>query len=98
MNQLKKSNFDKFPAIKIDGYACIEGWKNITGKLQDAYSKLLNKKTVIAIECYPGVYTHEIAEELQRHIPNAMLFDASAAMQQNDEIEQTTLCLDTWLH
>ncbi len=87
MNHLKKSNFDKFPAIKIDGYACTEGWKNIICKLQYT-CKLLNKKIVIVIECYPGVYTQEIAKEIRRHIPHAMLFDASAAMQQNDEIEK----------
>ncbi|MDQ2863286.1 MAG: mannose-6-phosphate isomerase, partial [Bacteroidota bacterium] len=88
MNQLNQSNYDKFPTIKIDGYTCTEGWENITGKVLEACNKYQNEKVVIAIECYPGVYTHEIREQLQLHIPNAILLDASAAMQQNDEIEK----------
>ena len=88
MNQLKKSNFEKFPTIKIDGYTCTEGWKNVTGKVLEACNKDQNEKVVIAIECYPGVYMNEIAEELRRYIPNVILIDASAAIQQNDEIEK----------
>jgi mannose-6-phosphate isomerase class I len=88
MNQLKKSNFDKFPAIKMDGYICTEGWKDIAGKWQENWNRQLDEKIVIAIECYPGVYTHEIAEQLLQHIPGATLFDASAAMKTSDEIEK----------
>ena len=88
MNQLKKSNFDKFPKIKIDGHTCTEGWKNVTRKVLEACDKYPNEKIVIAVECYPGVYTHEIADELRQYISAAILFDASAAMQTNDEIEK----------
>ena len=87
---MKKSNFDKFPVIKIDGHTCIEGWKNIAGELRDTCIKILNKKIVIVIECYPGVHIHEIAEELQQNIPDAILIDASDAMQTTDEIEKIT--------
>ncbi len=88
MNQLKKSNFDKFPTIKIDGHTCTKGWKKVSGKVLEACDKHPNEKIVIAVECYPGVYTHEIADELRRYIPAAILFDASAGMQTSDEIEK----------
>jgi len=83
---MKKSNYDKYPSIAIEGHTCIEGWKNIVAKLEDAYKNLQDKKIVIAIECYPGVYTHEITEALSKYIPGAILFDASVAMKTSDEI------------
>ena len=88
MNQLKKSNFDKFPSIKIEGQTCIEGWKNITNKLLDIYNEKHTTKTIIAIECYHGVYTNELSEQLRQNIPEALLFDASTAMKAGDEIEK----------
>lgn len=87
MSQLK-SNFDKFPRIKIAGHACIEGWKNITDKLQDIIGKRKAGKLVIAVECYHGVYTGEIAAQLRKNIPAALLFDASTAMKTTEEIEK----------
>src|SRR5574337_1543451 len=88
MTQLNKSNYDKFPIIKINGHTCIEGWKDIAGKLKNACDKLSNKKVVIAIECYPGVYTNEIKEAFLQYIPEAILFDASAALMPGDAIEK----------
>src|SRR5664279_1816908 len=88
MNQLKKSNFDKFPRIPIEGHTCTEGWQHITGKLRDIINEKSGEKIIIAIECYHGVYVSEIAEQLQKEIPAATLFDATAAMRTNDEIEK----------
>jgi len=88
MNHLKKSNYDKYPSIAIEGHTCIEGWKNIVAELEKACKKLNDEKIVIAIECYQGVYTHEIAEALFQYIPGAKLLDASSAMKTSDEIEK----------
>ena len=88
MNQLEKSNYDKFPAIKIEGHACIEGWKDITAKLKIDFEQIRDKKIVMAIECYPGVNTNEIAEALMQYIPEAILFDVSIAMKTSDDIEK----------
>ncbi len=87
MKQLKKSNFDKFPTIKIERHTCIEGWKNIADKLLNIINQKA-EKTIITIECYHGVYTTELVEELQKHIPSAKLFDASTAMRTTEEIEK----------
>lgn len=85
MGQLK-ANFDKFPRITIAGHTCIEGWKNIADKLQDIINKRNAGKIVIAVECYPGVYTSEIAAHLAKNIPAALLFDASIAMKTSEGI------------
>ncbi len=88
MNHLKKSNFDKFPTININGYTCIEGWESIANSLQKLIGEKQSEKIIIAIECYHGVYTDEIVEQVRKYIPSANLFDASTAMQTGDEIEK----------
>jgi mannose-6-phosphate isomerase class I len=88
MNQLEKSNYDKFPAIKIEGHTCIEGWKKIDALLQNVCNKIQTEKIVIVIECYPGVYKNEIANAIGQYIPDAVLFDASDAMKNSAAIEK----------
>lgn len=84
----QKPNFDKFPSVTIAGHACIEGWTDITDRLQDIINKRNAGKLVIAIECYHGVYTSEIAAHLRENISNALFIDASAAMKTNEDIEK----------
>jgi mannose-6-phosphate isomerase class I len=88
MNQLKKSNFDKFPSIKIDGHACISGWERVAAELKNACNSFSHKKVVVAIECYPGVYLQEIENEIRKNISEAVLFDARASMKTSGEIEK----------
>jgi len=88
MDQMKKSNYDKYPSIAIDGHTCIEGWKNIVVEFEESCKKLHDKKIVIAIEFYPGVDTNEIEEKFLQHIPGVILFDASVALKTIDEIKK----------
>jgi mannose-6-phosphate isomerase class I len=85
---LKKSNFDKFPSVKVDGHACIAGWKNIADTLQSEIDKVHNDKTILVVECYHGVYTNEVASNLKKHFPTAVLIDATSAMRSKEEIEK----------
>lgn len=80
---MKKSNYNKFPEVKVTGQSCIEGWQQIAGALTNGSSN----KQVICIECYHGVYTSEIAAELTANISGALLIDASVAMKTSAEIE-----------
>jgi len=52
---LKKSNFEKFPEIKIEGHNCTTGWSNISALLSSQIDAVNKEKTVIAIDCYHGV-------------------------------------------
>ncbi|MDQ2863084.1 MAG: mannose-6-phosphate isomerase, partial [Bacteroidota bacterium] len=85
---MKKSNYDKYPSVVIDGHTCIEGWTNIVAELEEECKKIHEEKIVIVIEYYPGVYLREIEEKFLQHIPGAILFDSSTAMKTNDEIEK----------
>jgi mannose-6-phosphate isomerase class I len=83
-----KSNFDKFPNVSIKGHHCITGWKAIAGTLQNEIGKRSNGKTIVAVECYHGVYTNEVGEALKQHFSEALIIDASAAIRSVDDIEQ----------
>jgi mannose-6-phosphate isomerase class I len=85
---LKKSNFDKFPDVRISGYECIAGWQGISACLQIATDKILREKKVVVIECYHGVYTHEIATHLRNNFPSSILIDAASALRSISEIDK----------
>ncbi|UCS91716.1 class I mannose-6-phosphate isomerase [Echinicola marina] len=54
-----ESNYDKFPAVKVDG-SVVTGWENIFSLLQSQ-----TDDKVIAIECYQGVNEEEIKSNLR---------------------------------
>jgi mannose-6-phosphate isomerase class I len=83
---LKKSNFDKFPDIRVLGHECIAGWKRIADCIQSEIDKIHHEKIVVAIECYHGVYINEIATHLANHFPAAILIDAATAMRSISDI------------
>lgn len=53
---MRKSNYDKFPAIKVGGELW-KGWSRICKELNDRFR---DRKAVLVIECYHGVYHDEL--------------------------------------
>ena len=53
------SNYDKFPAILLDGEVH-QGWPEIISRLRNDLPFSDRKKSVVVIEMYTGVYYHEI--------------------------------------
>ncbi len=53
---MRKSNYDKFPAINVVG-SLWKGWESICSELKKACNK---EKFVVVIECYQGVYYEEL--------------------------------------
>ncbi len=85
---MKKSNFNKFPNVKVSGHTCTTGWKSIADQLQSEIDKMGHSKKVLIVECYHGVYVNEIATNLENNFPSAILIDAASAMQSMDEINK----------
>ena len=83
-----KSNFDKFPNVKITGHNCSAGWQNITGVLQKELHAKQSHKNIIVVECYHGVNTNELKEALQQAFTNAILIDATTAFKPVDDINK----------
>lgn len=75
-----KSNFNKFPIIKIQGYQCKTGWENIIEQIKE------NTPKIIAIECYPGVFVEEIINSLQKLLKPVLIVNTLQAIKPEEEI------------
>ena len=62
-------NYDKSPSVDVLRHRCAAGWDAIAARLREAIS---GTRTVVAIECYPGVNENEIAAELARRLRPAL--------------------------
>ncbi len=67
---MSTSNYDKYPAVAVPDSqgACVTGWRAIAQRLQQAIARRNAPKTVVAIECYPGVDPAQILAELAPHL------------------------------
>lgn len=59
---LGKANYDKTPYVAICGHedACVQGWDAICGSLLKAIKSRGAKRTVVAVDCYPGILDAEV--------------------------------------
>lgn len=62
---MKKSNFDKFPEVKIEGHSCTSGWNNIQELISSELIQANDKKRIVVIDCYHGVDAEEIITHLK---------------------------------
>jgi mannose-6-phosphate isomerase class I len=82
-----KSSYDKYPKVKINGFAghCQSGWNNITLQLKQNISE--NRRHVIVIETYPGVNDTEILQAIREELKPDSLIIASDAWLSPEEID-----------
>jgi mannose-6-phosphate isomerase class I len=75
---LRTSNYDKFPVVKVkkEQDVCVEGWDRIVDELRIRTTG--KGKTILVIECYPGVNEAELLSSLNRLSP-ALTLTASTA-------------------
>jgi hypothetical protein len=102
---LKKSNFDKFPEVKIDGHNCARDWDNINQIILSQINSWNKEKAVIVIDCYHGVYTDEIISNVKKIVGSGRVFNSNAALLSEEEINSMVYpyvtddqFLDTLLH
>lgn len=77
---MRTSNYDKFPFVEVDG-SCISGWEEIVAVLKERVAG--EKKSVIVIECYPGVHEAEMLLSLEGLSP-AVTIQAHSAYKEED--------------
>lgn len=65
---MRKPNYDKYPATVIDGNI-LQGWSEI----RDILASKLSEKTVLAVDCYTGVYEKELIDELSLLQPEEII-------------------------
>ncbi|MCX6925541.1 MAG: mannose-6-phosphate isomerase, partial [Verrucomicrobia bacterium] len=78
---MRRSNYDKFPCVEVPGCdgSAVTGWESIAARLRQAVAARGANKTVLTIECYPGVVEEEVLAELGRRLSPALALQARTA-------------------
>ena len=86
---MKKSNFNKFPSVAINGSTAFEGWREILDVIGSKISELSssNRKTIV-IECYQGVIIQPLIKQLEKSLPGLKCINAETALRSNERIAQ----------
>ena len=79
---MRTCHYDKLPFVAVpDGAgACETGWDAIGERLRQAIAQRAARKTVVVVECYPGVQEAEVLRELQMRLQPALLLRTNEAM------------------
>ena len=86
-----KSNYDKFPVVRVTDHAenvCWQGWPQVVAQLRQSLSAIDKPVKKLVIECYQGVYDEEVRGELKRSFPEAIWVDSESAMKSPKEIDR----------
>jgi mannose-6-phosphate isomerase class I len=72
----RQSNYDKFPSVLVDraSDSCAVGWDEIARIVAVWCS---SARSVVCVECYPGVCESEVLEELNRRLKPTLFVDTS---------------------
>ncbi len=86
---MRISNYDKFPFVAVPGgeRACVQGWGAIADRLQQAVVQHCADKTVLIVECYPGVDEAAVLRELQQRLAPALTLRAGDAWHDPEKID-----------
>ncbi|HWD91381.1 MAG TPA: class I mannose-6-phosphate isomerase [Verrucomicrobiae bacterium] len=86
---MSRSNYDKFPKISVpnSGGKCVAGWQDCAARLNAAISRRNAQRTVLVVECYPGVNEAEIIGELTARLKPALVVRPGEAMLESAAIE-----------
>lgn len=86
---MRKSNYDKFPVVEVPNGAgkCAAGWDACLNRLQEAIRERTPRKTVLVIECYPGVHEEELRRRFEAKFSPALSVRPSSAFLPEEQIE-----------
>jgi mannose-6-phosphate isomerase class I len=86
---MRKSNYDKFPVVPVpdSAGACEVGWEACAERLRRAISRRDAAKTVLVVECYPGVDQGDLLPQIERRLSPVLTLRASQALLPAGEID-----------
>lgn len=86
---MKYCGYDKNPVVDVpdSGLSCVVGWDDIGRRLRAAIASRGDCRTVLTVECYPGVHEDEVRCELQYRVKPALTIDAREAMLSPEQID-----------
>jgi mannose-6-phosphate isomerase class I len=75
----RKSNYDKFPYVAVGSpEECSVGWEGIAARLAS--------HSAICIECYPGVLTEKVMEEVRAHLKTRVVVSSERCLKTPQEL------------
>ena len=86
---MSRSNYDKHPFVAVPGAdeACVVGWDEIASRLRTAVARRAARRTLIVVECYPGVAEMDVLRELQSRLQAAFAIAAGEALRSAEKID-----------
>ena len=84
---LRGPTYDKTPHVAVPGHDASVGWEAVCACLARAIARRGSARTVLAIECYSGVFEDEIGEAVIKFLQPDVLIHASDAMRDAASIE-----------
>jgi mannose-6-phosphate isomerase class I len=85
----RQSNYDKEPFIQVNGMntSAWQGYNFIINEIRSKIRGLGKKKTVVVVDCYPGVYDDEILPAFQRGLNPGLTVKAREINYSDQRIE-----------
>ena len=89
---MNNSNYDPFPSVPVPNSddAAVSGWCACSQRLSEAIQKRNTPKTIVVIECYPGVDEEEILRQFESHLAPALVLRSASALLSTKDTETLT--------
>ncbi len=86
---MTRSNYDRHPIIDVPNSAdaCVTGWDGIASRLSQAIARRAGRRTVVVVECYPGVDEADLTRELTRRLHPALTVQSADALLPPEQID-----------
>lgn len=84
---LRGPNYDKSPSVAVPGHDAAAGWEAVCARLAGAVAARRPSPTVLAIECYSGVFEEEIERAVVKFLAPDLLIRSTEAMRNPVSIE-----------
>ncbi|MFO1512626.1 MAG: hypothetical protein U1F83_06895 [Verrucomicrobiota bacterium] len=87
---MRRSKYCKYPVVEVPGGAgqCVTSWDAITLRLANVIKQRAARRTLLVVECYPGVQEKVVAEELQRRLKPVQTVLVADALLPADRVDR----------
>ncbi|ELY2650055.1 class I mannose-6-phosphate isomerase [Cronobacter sakazakii] len=84
---MSSASYDKFPEVAVSGYAnhAAQGWPAVVKKVRERLPPA--EKTVVVIDCYPGVRLEELAERFFPGLNATLVLNVETARRDERELQ-----------
>ncbi len=87
-----KSEYDKSPVLTVPNTtdACAVGWEGSAERLRWQIARRDSLRTVLVVECYPGVDEQDVLRQLQRRLAPTLALKTAEALLPPSRIDELT--------